>query len=53
MLLLTTPNKVESVIIFEKWRILDTDAKIRVGDNSTDAFNKIMIKTLPDDSTSI
>ena len=47
----TTPNKVESTIpIFENGEYW-IDAKIRVGDNSTDAFNKIIISTLPDDST--
>ena len=47
----TTPNKVESTIpIFENGEYW-IDAKIRVGDNSTDAFNKIIIATLPDDSS--
>ena len=47
----TTPNKVESAIpIFENGEYW-IDAKIRVGDNSTDAFNKIIISTLPDDSS--
>ena len=47
----TTPNKVESTIpIFENGEYW-IDAKIRVGDNSTDAFNKIIISTLPDDSS--
>ena len=47
----TTPNKVESTIpIFENGEYW-IDAKIRVGENSTEAFNKIMISTLPDDST--
>ena len=47
----TTPNKVESTIpIFENGEYW-VDAKIRVGENSTEAFNKIMISTLPDDST--
>ena len=47
----TTPNKVESAIpIFENGEYW-IDAKIRVGDNSTDAFNKITISTLPDNSS--
>lgn len=47
----TTPNKIESTIpIFENGEYW-VDAKIRIGNNSTDAFNKIIISTLPEDST--
>ena len=47
----TTSNTAKSVIsIFENGEYW-VDAKIRVGDNSADAFNKIMISTFPEDST--
>ena len=47
----TTPNKAETIIpIYENGEYW-IDAKIRGVENSTDAFNKIMITTLPGDST--
>ena len=45
----TTPNKNASIDIYENAEYW-IDAKIRVNENTTDAFNTIQISTLPDNS---
>ena len=47
----TTPNKKDaSIPIYENGEYW-IDAKIRVGDNSTNAFSTIIVKTLPEDNS--
>ena len=48
--LLPQTKKSASIPIYENGEYW-IDAKIRVGDNSTDAFNTIIVKTLPEDSS--
>jgi minor extracellular serine protease Vpr len=45
----TTPNKNASIDIYENAEYW-IDAKIRVNENTTDAFNTIQINTLPENS---
>ena len=47
----TTPSKNETSIPIYENGLYWIDAKIRVEGNSTDAFNTIIVKTLPENST--